>query len=384
MVKILIELQEFLMGCAPLLLSLAVITGFSILLARSIKKRATVYYILFSIPFILVAIPIILRWCGVEMTFSFTRIPILGQILRDYIHMGTFGHPLLIVIMYMGALDPKIPAVKKLMSIRKELSIISGFPIFTHSLIRVSNNFPNSLRFFTDHSEYMAAGRVVHELGAGISSFSMVLGILMLALFIPLWVTSFDSVHKRMGNIKWKKLQKWSYVLYATLFIHAMGIQVGGMLNPRGGNASRPTTEITTTASAGEERVREGERSQTGSPPEGSRGGNRGAAGSSADGERSERADTERSGRPERQAESTNGDTPSFGQTAVVSQEQPVARSSGGVRAQAKGFANIEVSAQAKRWIHIISLVSIYGSYLFLRVRKARKKAKKRANAGNA
>ena len=242
MVKLFIEFFEFLRSTAPLLTSVAFFTLASILLAKSIKKHSLIYYIVLAIPFLMVAIPAVFRWFGIQ-TFSLTSVPVLGQIFRDYIHMGALGHPLLIIIMYMGALDPKIPAVKKLMSIRKELSIICGFPILTHSIIRVTANFPNGLKFFTNNEEYLATTRVVSELGAGFSSFSFVLGILILALFLPLWITSFDPVHKRMGTKNWKKLQQWSYVLYVTLFIHAMGIQIGGMLNPRGGAAPVQTTQ---------------------------------------------------------------------------------------------------------------------------------------------
>lgn len=134
MVKLLIELLEFLRTCAPLLVSLSVLTLFCILLSKSIKKKAAVYYIIFSIPFLLVVILSIGEMLGFDV-FNFIKIPILGVIIRDYIHMGTFGHPLLIIIMYMGALDRKKPIVKKLFSIRKELSIISGFPILAHALI---------------------------------------------------------------------------------------------------------------------------------------------------------------------------------------------------------------------------------------------------------
>ena len=339
MVKVLIEFCEFLLSCAPLLTSLAGLTVLFIVLARSIKKHPAVYYIAFSIPFILVAIPTILRWCGIE-SFSFTRVPVLGQILRDYIHMGTFGHPLLIIIMYIGALDMRTQGVKKLMSIRKEMSIISGFAVFTHSLIRVANNFPNSLRFFTNNAEYLENAKVASVTGAGISSFSFVLGIIMLVIFIPLWITSFDAVHKRMGTIKWRKLQKWSYVLYATLFIHAMGIQVGSMLTPRGGGQPRHAADVTVVAqqsSNTHDRQPEAAGQATANP-------HGGPTASQAEGER---------------------------QTA-----QP-ARSSGS-RAQAKGFSDINVSAKAKQYIHVVSLILIYGSYLYLRLRKARKNAKKR------
>jgi DMSO/TMAO reductase YedYZ heme-binding membrane subunit len=330
MVKILIDLLEFLRSCAPLLTSLAVLTVLCILLSKSIKKHATVYYLVLAIPFALVALPFTCRLMGIE-TVSFTGIPLLGELIRDYIHMGTFGHPLLIIIMYMGALDPKIPGVKKLLSIRKELSIISGFPVLAHSLIRVTTSVPASFTFFANHSEYMAKTKVASELGAGISSFSFLLGILMLLIFIPLWVTSFDWVHKRMSNVKWRKLQKWAYVLYATLFIHAMCIQTGGLLNPRGGGAPRPVTTEKTETTVMETRPATTEHS-----------------------ERNSRRDTVK-------PDNTNTQPP-----------QAVRPATGG-HMPAKGFSDIKVSAPVRGYIHIISLILIFGSYLYLRLRKAKK-----------
>jgi DMSO/TMAO reductase YedYZ heme-binding membrane subunit len=342
MVKLLIDLIQFLYTLAPLLMALGVLTLLAVLLSKSIKRYATVYYIVFAIPFALVAIPFIGRLMGIEM-FSFSRIPFLGGIIRDYIHAGTLGFPLLIIIMYTGALNPRNSIAKKLLSIRKELSILSGFPILTHSLIRVTGNFPRALNYFIDSE---ASGKVANALGAGISNFSFVLGILMLALFIPLWVTSFDSVHKRMGGVKWKKLQQWSYVLYATLFIHAMGIQVGSMLNPRGGRgAERPAVEVTATTAETVE-----------SPARRNRGNSELQEGS------------ERGGHDNRNTvhPAANSNTGNRAEAA-----SPAGR---GRHQQSRGFADITVSSQAKQYIHIASLLLIFGSYLYLRVKKARLK----------
>jgi DMSO/TMAO reductase YedYZ heme-binding membrane subunit len=347
MIKLLIDFIQFLYAIAPLLMSLAVLTLMAVLLSKSIKRHATVYYIVFAIPFVSVTIPFICRLFGIEI-FNFNRIPFFGGIMRDYIHMGTLGFPLLIVIMYMGALNPKNSIVKKLLGIRKELSILSGFPILTHSLIRVTNNFPNALKFFTDNGEYMGNAKVTNTLGAGITNFSFVLGILMLALFIPLWITSFNSVHKRMGNIKWKKLQRWSYVLYAMLFIHSMGIQAGFMLNPREREMPKLAVELTSTAS------------ETHNPS------NRGRLELQRQADRDERSNknmeqtvsdsVKRRGNNDNRTEAT----------------QPAENRA---HQQNQGFADIKVDAPTKRYIHIASLLLIFGSYLYLRLRKTRLKS---------
>ncbi|MDR0412706.1 MAG: ferric reductase-like transmembrane domain-containing protein [Dysgonamonadaceae bacterium] len=300
MIKLLIDFIQFLYSLAPLLTALGIWTCLAVWLSPSIKRRARVYYAVFAVPFALVAIPFIGRLCGIEL-FSFNRIPFLGGILRDYIHAGTLGFPLLILIMYMGALNPKSPPVKRLLAIRKELSILSGFPILTHALIRVTNNFPAALRFFAGSGGAVDSAHVNSGWGAGITNFSFVLGVLLLALFLPLWITSFDAVRKRMGAVRWKRWQRWSYGLYALLFIHALSLQIGATLNPREGRRM-PAATVTETV---RDRTRPSERS---APP------------------------------------------------AVT------------------GFADLRVAPQTRRYIHIASLCVIFGSYLYLRVRKEQRR----------
>jgi DMSO/TMAO reductase YedYZ heme-binding membrane subunit len=69
------------------------------------------------------------------------------------------------------------------------------------------------------------------------SNAAYLLGILMVVLFLVLWITSFDSIHKRLGARKWKKIQNGSYVLYAMLFLHSILIHTGWMLSMGGGRA---------------------------------------------------------------------------------------------------------------------------------------------------
>jgi DMSO/TMAO reductase YedYZ heme-binding membrane subunit len=394
MIKLLFDFIQFLNTLAPLLMALGVLTLLSILLSKSIKKYATIYYIVFAVPFFLVAIPFVGRLLGVE-TFSIGGIPFLGSITRDYIHVGTLGFPLLVIIMYMGAFSPKNPYVKKLLNIRKELSILSGFPILTHSLIRVTNNFPRALNFFFDSE---ASARATNALGAGISNFSFVLGVVMLALFIPLWVTSFDFVHKRMGGVAWKKLQRWSYVLYVMLFIHAMGIQVGGMLNPRGGRGTaRPAVEVTATTNAPDNRSSEyqGLQERAGRSGRGGERGNRNAAQPADSSNRVEAtiptehergnknavqpADSsnhnhDNSELQERAGRGRHGNRNAVQPAVDNGNRTEAARPAGGGRQPSPGFADIQVGAQTRRNIHIASLLLIFGSYLYLRLRKARLK----------
>jgi DMSO/TMAO reductase YedYZ heme-binding membrane subunit len=292
MVKLLFDFLQFLYAAAPLLTALGVLAALAVWLSGSIKRYAKIYYLVFSLPFLLVAVPFTARLFGVEV-FNFAGIPLLGGILRDYIHAGTLAFPLLILIMYMGALDGKRRYVKRLMSIRKELSIMSGFPVLTHSLIRVANNLPGAVQFLVDREGYLEKTPVGSVPGMEVTSFSFVLGVLMLALFVPLWATSFDGVRRRMGGRRWKRFQRWSYVLYGMLFIHSLGIQVGGMLNPREGRG-----------------------------------------------------------------------------TPVAAKEVRVSPEVQGARPRGIGFLDIKVSPGTRRTVHVVSLFLVFGSYVYLKVRK--------------
>ena len=79
MVKLLFELLDFLRSCAPLLMSVAVLTLLCILLSKSIRKHATIYYIVLGIPFFLVALPTVpklleLKWQALPGFLSLERL----------------------------------------------------------------------------------------------------------------------------------------------------------------------------------------------------------------------------------------------------------------------------------------------------------------------
>lgn len=228
--KSLIELLAIPFEYAPFLASLIILTAIILVLAKSIKKHKRVYYIITSIPAFLYIIQAIVLLTG--SSFSFYEVPVIGEIMEIYAHMVYFGFPLLVIIMFIGALDAKNKNVKKLLVIRKELSIISGFPVLTHSLIRIIYTLPGGLQYFLNHTNYVQQNDwVKSDLGVGISSFGYVLGIAMVIVFLILWITSFESIHRRLGNQKWKKIQRWAYVLYAMLFIHSITLHVGWMIN---------------------------------------------------------------------------------------------------------------------------------------------------------
>lgn len=250
MIQLLLDFITFMVNNFTFLFALAFYTLLAIALSKSIKKYATVYYWVFGLLSAAFVIPTIFRLCGATFPVNFNEIPLLGSCVGELSAAVNFVHPVLAIIMYMGAFSPKIKSVGRLMSIRKELSIIVGFPVISHAMNRVFTTFVGGWNYFFDHDSFVESNRVTSLLGSGILSFVYVLGIVMFVLFLVLWITSFDPVHKALGTKRWKSVQRWSYGLYAMLFIHAMGLNLGGYINDKAREreyAQRTQVEISST-----------------------------------------------------------------------------------------------------------------------------------------
>lgn len=121
---------------------------------------------------------------------------------------GTLPTAIFMVVMYLGALDGKKPFVSKLLGIRGELSIIACILTLGHNIIYGKKQFVN---LFTNPSEMKP-----HSLIAAIIS------IIMIAVMLPLMVTSFKAVRKRMSFVAWKKLQRLAYLFFGLIYAHVM------------------------------------------------------------------------------------------------------------------------------------------------------------------
>lgn len=312
MITALFDLLGFLYANFSMLFALVLYTVLAVVLAKSIKRNYKVYYWLFGLLSAGFVIPVVARLCGVDIPFDLGKIPFFGLCFSELSSAANFVHPVLIIIMYMGAFSPKNKYVGSLMTIRKELSIIVGFPVIAHAMKRLFGTFVGGWEFFFDHETYIQSPRVVSVVGSGISSFVYVLGLVMFVLFLVLWITSFDSVHRKLGAKRWRSVQRWSYGLYAMLFIHAMGLNLGGYIS---------------------DKAREEQQSQR-------------------------------------------------AQVEVVERHQPQQqmqqRGHGHGRPQPFKFEQIEINRTNSRIVNMVILVLLYGSYLYCRLRKARRDRAKR------
>ena len=323
-----LDLLGFIKSLSPFLFSLVILTILSIALSKSIKKHAKVYNWVIGTLCLCFAIPVIAMAFKIKLP-SIMSIPVLGTISAEISSAAYFLHPVLVIIMFMGAFSPKHKYIGRLMTIRKELSILVGFPFFAHIAKRLFHSFPKSWNFFMDYDTAIKGPRITSVAGATIENAVLVLGVVMTVLFLVLWITSFDSVRRKMGGKKWKSWQKWSYGLYAMLFIHSVGLQVGGLMSYNAAQAKMEAKTEVVAAPAKTEAVAQAAHSdKKAAAPQAKQGETKAAPA---------------------KAQSGHGHGP-----------------------KRFSFADVKVPRDTKAIINIIIYCLIYGSYLFFRLRKAK------------
>lgn len=127
-------------------------------------------------------------------------VSILAFILKDKafttpIMQGFLGLSFFYIVMITGAIDKKHKIKAKLMGLRREFSIIGFIVISPHALNYTLQGLTGtrSLEWF---------------------------GLISFVLMIPLFVTSFLKIRKKMKPKTWNLIQSAAYIIYLLLFIH--------------------------------------------------------------------------------------------------------------------------------------------------------------------
>ncbi|MDE6035823.1 MAG: FMN-binding protein [Ruminococcus sp.] len=182
------------------LISLILAFGFAFLCGGALKKYPFVFY---ASAVIITVASVLLAGADTHAVPQLVNTYIIGLFTR-----GVFATALWYVVMLTGALPNGSVPIKKLMTIRGELSIFTAILTLGHNIGFGKTYF---VRLFTD-SERMS----VNQKTAGI------LSIAMLVIMLPLTVMSFPAVRKKMNAKLWKKLQRTAYLFYAMIYIHVL------------------------------------------------------------------------------------------------------------------------------------------------------------------
>ena len=125
--------------------------------------------------------------------FLIDKVTIIEPFIQGYL-----GLSLLYIVMFTGALKDKTKLKIKLASVRREYSILGFIFISTHGI-----------RYYLD---FFGDSPAIERLA----------GVLAFVIMIPLFITSFMKIRKKMSRKAWVKLQSLAYVVYVLIFIHLL------------------------------------------------------------------------------------------------------------------------------------------------------------------
>ena len=121
---------------------------------------------------------------------------------------GIFATASFMIVMFLGTITKHNDFSKKLMAIRGEMSIMASLLVFSHNIIFGLRYFPI---LFTNPIS-MPQRQLI----------ASIITIFLLLMLIPLFVTSFKTVRRKMKAKSWKNLQKMAYPFFIGIYIHVM------------------------------------------------------------------------------------------------------------------------------------------------------------------
>ena len=147
-------------------------------------------------------------------------LPFLDFFFKKIMQRGILAGSLFIWVMLAPVLPKSFSGRKTIYLLRGEMAICASLITLAHSLAFGGKYF-GALFLGQGHISLM-------ELHAAIVS------CLMILLLIPLTITSFQTVRRKMQGKSWKKLQNWSYLFYLLLYLHIFFIYQGALIRGKG------------------------------------------------------------------------------------------------------------------------------------------------------
>lgn len=192
-----------------LLQALPFVLAFALLLAKPLRSHPGPFYVFWT------AAVAAVTWF--DPVFESAALNAAVQLVTS----AYTGVCLYFVVMFVGALD-RTPWVKRLLSIRSELSVIGGIVIAAH-LVRVAGFFALSLTPMWERVWGQPAA-------AFMFAAAVVVGVPLTVAFVVPWVTSFKVVRKRLSPKAWKRSQLLAYPFVILMAAQGFLLAVGHVL----------------------------------------------------------------------------------------------------------------------------------------------------------
>jgi len=202
------------------LITLVIVVVFVLALSKAIRKLPILFYI---VALILVGSYIHMFYFGSINDFWRTVLPAFQ---RCTIALAFFT-----VVMFTGLLPQNSFVRKLLMPIRGQLSILGTIFSTSHVAIFSITILP---KFYE--------GILIYKLEF---TLSVILALVITLLLIPLTVTSFNVVIRRMDPHTWKRIQLLAYPFFALIYVHIVFAMMPHLLS---GNTSAIANFVAYTA----------------------------------------------------------------------------------------------------------------------------------------
>jgi len=125
------------------------------------------------------------------------------------IETGFASTAIFILVMFTGTVNRRVFWGAELYKTRAEQAIIASILALPHSIIQLVNCY-NAFSMQLPKKITIPPNTIV----------VIISGIAALIIMLPLFITSFVNIRKKMKSTQWKKIQKWSYLFYFLLYIH--------------------------------------------------------------------------------------------------------------------------------------------------------------------
>ena len=182
-----------------LLISLVISAAFAAFAGKSLRKNPAPFYV----GAVLIAVVSVFAvWSEMRFT-TMTADWIIPIFARGGLPGGLF-----IIVMWTGAFPNASKPVKYLLPIRRQLSIIASILTLGHNAAYGKTYF---VRLFASPASLPLTTRA-----------AAICSLVMLLIMIPLFITSFLYVRKKMRPKTWKRLQRSAYVFYGLLYCHIL------------------------------------------------------------------------------------------------------------------------------------------------------------------
>lgn len=178
-----------------ILIAILISVFFFLLLEKQIKKYREVCYVVTLLLGVLT---------GVLSDSVYPEV--IRPIFSDYLQKGILAAALFVIVMFAPLMPKKSRFIRVFMGLRGEIAIMASFLLLSH-IIRYGKDYVT--RYFLGENQWQIQ-----------TILTVIVCAVMIALLIPLAITSFQRIRRKMNARRWKKLQRSSYLFYALIYIH--------------------------------------------------------------------------------------------------------------------------------------------------------------------